>query len=176
MYNEQDYQYQRSTYGREYHRGEIYYIYRDPNINYPQGHMIDPKQGRPAIIISDDNSGNHTLMVVYLTRRKYAQLFPNEVEIKSTSCSGSIAKCSQITTIDKSLIGDYVGELSDDDISNMDYAIATSLGLYDDEETETPITTSVSTSTITESDYIKVTTERDTYKTLYYELLNKLKG
>ena len=175
MYNEQEHQYQRSTYGREYHRGEIYYIYRDPNTIYPQGHVIDPKQGRPAIIVSDDNnSGSHTITVVYLTHRRYTQLFPNEVEIKSTKCTGSIAKCNQVSTIDKNLIGDYVGELSDSDIAEIDYAIGVSLGLYSDEAEEE--TEPAPTNNITEADYIKAVTERDTYKTLYYELLNKLKG
>lgn len=108
------------------HRGEIFYISRAGAYN-----EIGSEQyaGRPAIIISNNiiNQNSETLEVVYLTTQPKRDL-PTHVTVRASG-RVSTAICEQVTTVSSTRIGDYYGECSPQELSAVDAAIASSLGL-----------------------------------------------
>ena len=160
-------------------RGEIYFIERGYE---EQG--SEQKAGRPAIIVSNDkcNANSSVLEVVYLTTQPKSDL-PTHVDIRSAP-KNSIALCEQINSVYLERIGDYIGECSEYEMALVDAALAISLGLNFDspkkEKTVAPKADPVPDSTlktelrVLETDIVKLTTERDTYKALYESTLDRL--
>ncbi len=157
------------AYTREFHRGEMYYIFRDPDTNYPQGHCLDPKDGRPAVIVTneDEIANSWTLMVVYLTKKDRKNL-KTEFTVDLPRCHNSKARCGQVSTVDKSLFGDYIGTVSDEEWEELNETLIYSLGI---EVSETDATYAEDTST---EELSKLTNERDFYKNMYEQLLDKV--
>lgn len=162
-------------------RGEVYYIERVYN---EEG--SEQRAGRPAIIVSNDtcNEMSPTVEVVYLTTQSKNDL-PTHVDIRSTTKS-SIALCEQISTVSKDRIGDYMCMCTDYEMLMVDAALAISLGLTFDSPSKkskdnAPVP-AVHTAPpqpaadVYKMDLIKLTTERDTYKQLYEQLLGRLIG
>ena len=114
-------------------RGQIYYIHKKPP--YEGSREINPKNGRPAIIVSrdEDNYMSGTVMVVYLTSGSNIQ-FQRETQFKLSAGKAirSVAKCEQIATIDKQCIGDYICDISKEELLQLDRTLLTSLGFTDD--------------------------------------------
>lgn len=106
-----------------YYRGQIYYVH--PTI------VVGCEQdgGRPAIIVSNDvgNEYSGVVEVVYLTTREKKPL-PTHVQIGSTN-RPSIALCEQIETVDKERIGNYINEVSQAELKNLEKAMLISLGI-----------------------------------------------
>lgn len=105
-------------------RGEMYYIHEDYS---SVGNEM--KAGRPAIIVSNDmnNEFSNTVEVIYLTTKPKKDL-PTHTRVKSCSLT-STALCEQITTIDKSRIGDYRGCITEDEMYELENSILVSLGM-----------------------------------------------
>ena len=152
------------------HRGEIFYISRAGAYN-----EIGSEQyaGRPAIIISNNiiNQNSETLEVVYLTTQPKRDL-PTHVTVRASG-RVSTAICEQVTTVSPTRIGDYYGECSPQELSAVDAAIASSLGL----EFVTPENCATKSggelSTLDEK-YIELRSEKNLYKSLYESTLEKL--
>lgn len=104
-------------------RGEIYYI------NSIMAKGSEQKSGRPGIIVSNDKANEHSdvVEIVYLTTKHKGDL-PTHVTIRATGVN-SIALCEQITSVDKSRIGDYRGKVSAAEMLNLEIALAISLGI-----------------------------------------------
>lgn len=156
-----------------YKRGEIYYVERSTN-----GQTVGSEQiaGRPAIIVSNEknNEFSPTLEVVYLTTKLKTNL-PTHVDIRSAK-KNSIALCEQVNTISTQRIGDYIGTCSDYEMQLIDAALMISLSL---EFTEQEKYVNASEGPESETDHvnnaiIRVETERNVYKKLYEELLEKV--
>lgn len=145
------------------HRGEMYYIMRHETY----GHQIDPKLGRPAVIVSrdEDNVRSYTVMVAYLTGKDHGDI-DTQFPVSSGKCSSSKVKCEQVTTVDKNLIGDYIGKLSDKDSAFLDECLSIALDIKQSQSV-TPVTT------LTE-DVSKIKLEREMYKQMYDNLLEKV--
>ncbi len=142
-----------------YNRGDVYYIFKH---EYDR-QSSEIRSGRPAIIISNDsiNQSSNVLEVVYLTtQEKWESDF--HIPIKST-LKLSTALCEQISSVDVSRIGSYLCSLSDEEIEELDEALAASIGL----SFYTP------NQEVTDEDYIRLTTERDIYKQMVEKLLGK---
>ncbi len=112
----------------EIKRGDVYWLRMDAGIGSEQA------SGRPVVIVSNDE-GNQTcptVLAAYLTTKvKYGRInAPLYVRGKR-----SYVMCNQITTIDKSRLGDYWGSATDDELSEIDEAlrVAFDLNYYDDE-------------------------------------------
>ena len=103
--------------GRQYYRGQIYYIRPRDGIGSEQTGW------RPGIIVSNDvgNENSGTVIVVYLTTRKKPPL-PTHVAINSAK-QPSTALCEQIFAVDKERIGDYVNEVSQAELNNLERAL-----------------------------------------------------
>lgn len=149
-------------------RGEVYYVFKQDvsTVGSEQG------AGRPAVIVSNNVGNTHsaTVEVVFLTTKPKTDL-PTHVSVRST-LKPSIALCEQITTLDTCKLGDYMCTLSDTEMSQIDIALAISLGLQD-----VPHKTSINTAPITPVPSTEVQTiriERDMYKNLYDTLIEKL--
>lgn len=104
-------------------RGEIYYIYHRNTVG------SEIAKGRPAIIVSADNlnATSEVVEVVFLTTKPKKDL-PTHVGINATGIT-STALCEQVTTVSKTLVGDYFGECSKDEMYGIDRALMRSLGV-----------------------------------------------
>lgn len=144
-----------------YKRGEIFYIMRD---SMQTGSEI--YHGRPAIIVSNDflNATSNVVEVVFLTTQPKKDI-GTHVRITSTGRT-SIALCEQITTIATEKIGNYMATATEAEMQEIDNAIAKSLSLCDNpppRESGTVI-----------HEVADIARERDWYKSLYENLLNRV--
>lgn len=111
-------------------RGQIYYIHKKPP--YEGSREINPKNGRPAIIVSrdEDNYMSGTVMVVYLTSGSNIR-FQRETQfnLSAGKVIRSVAKCEQIATIDKQCIGDYICDISEEELSQLNNTLTVALDI-----------------------------------------------
>lgn len=104
-------------------RGEIYYI-TNKNID-----GSEQAGKRPAVIISNNLNNRFATIVevVFLTTKNKKNL-PTHVKISGTK-QPSYALCEQITTMSKSKIGKYITTIQDEEMKEIEKAIAISLGI-----------------------------------------------
>lgn len=144
---------------REFKRGEIYYIEEFPTTGGEQ------HSGRPAVIISNNqiNRNLTTVEIVWLTT-KINHVGPEYTIIKS---SGRLAKalCSKITTIDKSKIGAYNGEVTPEEMERIEQCIlnAFDMAKYNNQITDEQIISRLH----------DIKSERDAYENLYNKLFER---
>lgn len=146
----------------EYKRGDIFYIYKQPAYGSEQ------EAGRPGVIVSN-NTNNHfsnVLEVVYLTTRHKPEL-PTHVEITANGVSSTVL-CEQVNSVSVNRIGDYITSLTDAEMKPIDDALMASLGL------DRPAPKIYSPIQPEGSSDLVVKTERDLYKHLYEQLLEKI--
>ncbi len=151
-------------------RGEMYYIHEDYS---SVGNEM--KAGRPAIIVSNDinNEFSNTVEIIYLTTKPKKEL-PTHTRVRSCSLT-STALCEQITTIDKSRIGDYRGRITEDEMYELECSILVSLGMerYDfGDENDVPETEIVSNGATAAND--ELVQENETLKEQLKESQMKL--
>ncbi len=145
----------------DYKRGEIYYV----NPNYSEtGSEI--WSGRPAVIVSNDdlNKTRNCVEVVYLTTRP-KQDSPCHVTIHATGRQ-STALCEQISTVDKlrlTYTPPSPSVCTKKEMAEIDAALLASLAL---DAPPVPVTIDL--------DKTRLLAERDIYKTMYEDLLNRL--
>ena len=115
-----------NEYQEDYKRGDIYWIKRNPN-RETIGSVI--WQDRPAVIVSNDgiNIGRSTVEVVYLTTSPRKDS-PEHCTIRSTEKPSTVL-CEQISTIDKSQLGKYLGTVTSQEQMTIDACLAMSLGM-----------------------------------------------
>lgn len=149
----------------EIKRGDIYCVNPADPVGSEQG------GGRPAIVVSND-IGNHyapIVSVVFLTSRKKNNL-PTHAAIKS-STRDSIALCEQVSTVSKERLGAYIASCSNDEMQEVDRAVAIALGLRSkDGNIDHPFTES----SVESVESIAVRAELNVYKRLYDNLLQTL--
>ena len=166
------------NYGRTYTKGDVYYIYRDPAYDYAKGYAIDNKEGRPAVIVSNDvlNRLSHKVMVVYLTRNSNVQPEFSDFLLESTKCIGSKVISGEICAIHKNLIGDYIGHINDRDLSMLDESLLEVLALPEKSDYSKVEFSCNAEDNITNSDILFATVqkERDFYKEAYENLVKAL--
>lgn len=146
--------------GKEIKRGEIYYISATSTSVWGS----EQGAGRPAVIISNDDNNKHssTAEIVYLTAAPKKQL-PTHVPVRCKM--PSTALCEQVTTVSKERILDYYGCCTAQEMRLIDNALLISLALaHKEPESKQEAPCSDNTAVI----------ERDMYKKLYEQLLDKL--
>lgn len=154
-------------------RGEIYYIRKSQSTVVTGS---EQRESRPAIIVSNNTQNTHSpvVEVVYLTTQDKPEL-PTHVTIYSSG-KLSTALCEQVNSVSVERVGDYLGKATAEEMEAINKALLVSLGLSIevDEDAllkkvkEAPMVT-IDTSTPTVAEI-----ERDTYKRLYEDLVNKL--
>lgn len=166
-------------------RGDIFYI--SGGKTYAEyGRQSD--SGRPAIIVSNDamNKTADYVEVVYLTTQEKKPL-PTHCEIICKQ--KSTAMCETIYTVNKDRVGDYVKSLTSAEIAALNECLMNSIGLSymvdfaepidrDYADLQDEIDTLRSQNSKLKADLEKhfdssVVVERDLYKRLYEQLLDK---
>lgn len=145
---------------KEVKRGDIFYI---ANSKY---YATNPENeaGRPGIVVSCNelNENSPSVEVVYLTTKDKKPM-PTHVSILCKI--NSTALCETIYTVSKDRLGDYVRTCTDEEMAAIDKGMLCSLGItapsVEVEREEEPVET-------------PVIVERNLYKTLYEDLLNKV--
>lgn len=140
-------------------RGDIYYI------SNSKCYSTNPtlEAGRPGVVVSCDrlNENSPVVEIVYLTTKDKKNM-PTHKEILCRI--PSTAMCENIYTIQKDRLGTFVRTCTDKEMEALNEGLLASLGIShkpvierEEEPVETPIIV-----------------ERNLYKSLYEELLNKV--
>lgn len=108
-------------------RGEIFYIAR-------RGASCGSEQyaDRPAVVVSNDENNKHSgiIEVVYLTTQPKTEL-PTHVTIRSTGRVSTVL-CEQVTSVSVERVNNYIGQVSEQEMKNIDIALMISLQLDGD--------------------------------------------
>ena len=167
-------------------RGDIYYIVS----NY-QEEGSEQRAGRPAVVVSNNMCNQHSgvVEIVYLTTQPKSDL-PTHIDIRSAT-KPSIALCEQICSVSKDRLGNYIGTCSEYELQMLDAALLISLGIdmpapkvvekvIEKKVVEPPKQEDAiklpEQQVVPYDEFIKSQTERDTYKSLYDSLLEKVIG
>lgn len=110
---------------REIKRGEIYLARLDSAVGSEQ------YGDRPVLILQNDigNYYSPTTIVAPLTSRKKKLYLPCHVPITLNGKDYGIVALEQIRTMDKSRLMDYIGQVSPNEMTAINYAAIISLGL-----------------------------------------------
>ena len=170
---------------------------------------------RPAVVVSNDENNKHSgvIEVVYMTTQPKTDL-PTHVTIRSTGRISTVL-CEQVSSVSTERVNNYIGQVSEQEMKNIDIALMISLQLdnggksskqynetiqrqqeeIDSLKREIEMLQQEHEDTIAEieqdaavyveenkkianmasaEDTIRLQTERDTYKTMYEQLLNRL--
>lgn len=142
-------------------RGDIFYI---ANSKF---YSTDPSNeaGRPGIIVSNDTLNEHSpvVEVVYLTTKDKKPM-PTHVGILCKI--PSTALCETIYTVTKDRLGDFVRSCTDKEMAEINRGMLCSLGI-----TAPVVEREVETSG--NADTTSLAVEKNLYKTLYEQLLDK---
>lgn len=149
----------------EIRRGDVYYIAREGNRWATGSEMY---AGRPAVVVSNDtyNETARNVQVCYLTTQPKGDGV-NHVTIKSLE-RHSVCLAEQIFTVDKNRIGDKMGEVTADELWDIDDALREQLGLIAVTQRYAPDPAE------DRSEAITLAAERDAYRKMYYELLERM--
>ena len=153
-------------------RGEIYYIEIPNPVGSEQAGARPALPARRDRIQRQNNESSNTVEVVYLTTALKTDL-PTHATIRSTG-KISTALCEQISTISTKRIGDYAGRVTPQEQEAIDRCMMISLDLSAPvKAAENPAEAPDANAT---PDYERamIEAERDTYKTLYNDLLCKV--
>lgn len=157
---------------REIHRGDIFWC---PVMEVNTGGELFVGSPRPVIIVSNDifnaTSGNVTVVPVTTKEKKPLQ---THVEISVNQISGT-ALCEKVSIATKDNLGYFCGSVSDEKVEEIDKALCFQLSL----ERET---IHIGATTESRRDFnlkidwklALVEQERDLYKKLYEQLLERL--
>ena len=109
-------------------RGELYYADLSPVVGSEQGGV------RPVLVVQNDiaNRYSKTTIVAPITSRCHKTLRPTQVEIAPMDsglyCTSRVL-CEQLVTVDIDKLKGYVGEVTEEIMRQINYAIKKSLGV-----------------------------------------------
>ena len=179
-------------------RGEMFYISRGgASYNGSEQHS-----DRPAVVVSNDknNENSNVVEIVYMTTQPKKDL-PTHVTMRSTGKISTVL-CEQVYSVSTERIGSYIGQCTDKEMEEIDIALMISLQLDGNIKTTKKYNETIKEqqqeieyyrnkiqgmeqerkekesekqeNTESSEDIIRLQTERDTYKTMYEQLLNRL--
>lgn len=105
-------------------RGEIFYIARGGATNGSE-QFAD----RPAVVVSNDenNKQSGVIEVVYMTTQPKTDL-PTHVTVRSTGRLSTVL-CEQVSSVSTDRVNNYIGQVSEQEMKNIDIALMISLQL-----------------------------------------------
>lgn len=105
-------------------RGEIFYIARGGATNGSE-QFAD----RPAVVVSNDENNKHSgvIEVVYMTTKPKTDL-PTHVTVRSTGRLSTVL-CEQVSSVSTDRVNNYIGQVSEQEMKNIDIALMISLQL-----------------------------------------------
>lgn len=111
-------------------RGDIFYADLSPVVGSEQGGT------RPVLIVQNDTGNRHspTVIAAAITSQTGKARLPTHINIVGGSVGlskDSVILLEQIRTIDKRRLREHMGHLSEQQMSQVDNAIAVSFGLHE---------------------------------------------
>ena len=105
------------------YRGDVFFVE-----SFGKQIGSEQKTDRPAVIVSNDknNENSPCVEIVYLTT-KPKQNLPTHCKVKALA--QSTALCEQITTVSKERLGEFIRQCTDEEMAEIDKALAVSLGI-----------------------------------------------
>lgn len=84
---------------------------------------------RPAVVVSNDENNKHSgvIEVVYMTTQPKTDL-PTHVTIRSTGRISTVL-CEQVSSVSTERVNNYIGQVSEQEMKNIDIALMISLQL-----------------------------------------------
>lgn len=166
----------------EIKRGDIFYI----NNNRGQSGS-EIKKDRPAVVVSADflNAHSDVVVIVFLTSQPKKDM-ATHVTIRSTG-RVSEALCEQPTSVSIAKLNNYIGQVTDNEMQQIDLALMTAMHLdfasggqeeeelieeTVPEETEEPMDAENASGGVLEQ-MIRLEAERDIYKKLYEDMMQQ---
>lgn len=109
-------------------RGDIYYADLSPVVGSEQGGV------RPVLIVQNDTGNRHspTVIAAAITSQLGKSRLPTHIPLTADTCGlpkDSIILLEQVRTLDKRRLREHMGRLNDGQMTQVDSAIAVSLGL-----------------------------------------------
>lgn len=106
-------------------RGELYYAQLPINVGSEQSGK------RPVVVIQNDKGNTYSpTTIVALITSQFKKYMPTHVKISNKALPyDSIVMTEQLRTIDKSRLNGYIGNLTEDEISQTNLALKISIGL-----------------------------------------------
>ena len=153
-------------------RGDIYRIEI-----YDEGCTgSEMRKSRPGVIVSNDalNSASPVVTVVYLTATA-KRTSPSHVEIESAPLP-STALCEQIYTVDKSRLTHVIGEVTSEELADIDTALRRTLALVSKRPEDKPAATVVADgpADALRGENIRLRAKLELYEQLYGNALDRL--
>lgn len=180
-------------------RGEIFYIARGGATNGSE-QFAD----RPAVVVSNDENNKHSgvIEVVYMTTQPKTDL-PTHVTVRSTGRLSTVL-CEQVSSVSTDRVNNYIGQVSEQEMKNIDIALMISLQLSGGGKTSKQYNETIQkqqeeieyyrnkiqamqqsleeketekpqeTAGETSEIVVRLETERDTYKALYEQLFERM--
>ena len=159
---------------------------------------------RPAVVVSNDENNKHSgvIEVAYLTTQPKTEL-PTHVTIRSTGRVSTVL-CEQVTSVSVERVNNYIGQVSEQEMKNIDIALMISLQLDGDSKSHKQYNETIKkqqeeieyyrnkiqamqqsleekksekpqeAAGETSEIVVRLETERDTYKALYEQLFERL--
>lgn len=151
-------------------RGQIYFIRSNKKEEGTEQYA-----NRPAVIVSNDKNNEHSSVyeIVYMTTKPKADL-PTHF-ITNSALTKSTVLCEQINSVYKERIGEWIGELTQKEIEQLDKCLAISIGT---ELTESNKEVETLQQRVEETKERQKVAEKkaQTYKEMYEFLLRKQLG
>ena len=149
----------------EVYRGDILFIRKG---GYVEG--SEQEADRPAVVVSNDknNKCSDVIEVVYLTTQAKKSL-PTHVPIMCKV--PSTALCEQVHSVFKDRVTEYLRSCTKEEMVEIDKALLISLDLKKTERYQ--IVEQEVKPIADDTELIRVSAERDVYKGLYMDLLDK---
>ena len=112
----------------EVHRGEVFYADLSPVVGSEQGGV------RPVLIVQNEIGNRHspTVIAAAITSRLDKARLPTHINIRAADtglAKDSVVLLEQIRTLDKRRLREHMGHLDENQMAQVDDAIAVSFGL-----------------------------------------------
>lgn len=159
---------------------------------------------RPAVVVSNDENNKHSgvIEVVYMTTQPKKDL-PTHVTVRSTGRLSTVL-CEQVSSVSTDRVNNYIGQVSEQEMKNIDIALMISLQLSGGGKTSKQYNETIQkqqeeieyyrnkiqamqqsleeketekpqeTAGETPEIVVRLETERDTYKALYEQLFERM--
>jgi mRNA interferase MazF len=112
---------------KQIQRGDIYYANLEPVVGSEQGGV------RPVLVVQNNTGNKHspTVIVAMITSSETKQVLPTHCVLSPCAvlADNSIVLMEQLRTIDKRRLQSYIGAVWHTDMSDIDTALAVSVGL-----------------------------------------------
>lgn len=147
-------------------RGDVYYI---NNNRGQRGNEI--RKDRPAVVVSADFLNKHSsdVVVVFLTSQPKKDM-STHVTIRTTG-RVSEALCEQPTTVSVERLNNRIGSVTDREMQQIDIALQIALKL--DAGADAKEYVENQSGGASREQMIRLEAERDTYKKLYEDIMNR---